>query len=207
MTALPIDARARRNLRQGALRGGTLAERGVDLHETPPCAVAALLRVERIEGPVWEPVAGRGAVVSVLRAAGIAVVASDIATRPDADPAITPGIDFFAQRQAPPGCRTILTNPPFLCADRFVRHALTLVPDVIVLERLAWLESAKRIDLFQYLYRVHVGIERLPKMHRDGWAGRKLKTETAPFGWYAFRQESRPAGTPIALDRISWRSP
>jgi hypothetical protein len=143
----------------------------------------------------------------VLRAAGIAVIASDIAAHPGADPTIRSGIDFFAQTRAPAGVKTLVTNPPFKCADRFVRHALTLVPFVIVLERLAWLESEKRIDLFRHLYRVHIGIERLPKMHRAGWPGRRLKKETAPFAWYAFRGEPRPAGAPIALDRISWHSP
>jgi hypothetical protein len=48
------------------------------LYETPPEAVQALLRVERIPHCVWECCAGKGAIVRVLRDAGHAVIASDI---------------------------------------------------------------------------------------------------------------------------------
>ena len=54
------------------------AERGSDLYETPPCAIEALLRVERLPHRLWEPAAGRGAIVNVLREHGHAVIASDV---------------------------------------------------------------------------------------------------------------------------------
>jgi hypothetical protein len=44
-----------------------LTERGLDLYETPPVATEALLRAEKIPNRVWEPAAGRGAIVRVLR--------------------------------------------------------------------------------------------------------------------------------------------
>jgi hypothetical protein len=50
-----------------------LAERGLDLYETPPVAVDALLRYEKLPHQIWEPAAGRGAIVRVLRDAGHAV--------------------------------------------------------------------------------------------------------------------------------------
>jgi hypothetical protein len=53
-------------------------ERGQDLYETPPRATEALLQVERLPHWIWEPAAGRGAIVSVLRDRGHAVIASDI---------------------------------------------------------------------------------------------------------------------------------
>ena len=56
-----------------------LSERGLDLYETPAVAVEALLRVEQIPQRIWEPAAGRGAIVNVLRRAGHEVIASDIA--------------------------------------------------------------------------------------------------------------------------------
>ena len=55
-----------------------LAERGHDLYETPPEATRALLEVERLPHRVWEPACGPGAIVTVLRAAGHDVVASDL---------------------------------------------------------------------------------------------------------------------------------
>jgi hypothetical protein len=53
------------------------AERGLDLYETPSVAVEALLRVEQIPHTIWEPAAGCGAIVRVLRDHGRAVIASD----------------------------------------------------------------------------------------------------------------------------------
>ena len=46
------------------------AERGVDLYETPACAVEALLAVENLPRAIWEPAAGRGAIANVLRDRG-----------------------------------------------------------------------------------------------------------------------------------------
>src|SRR5262249_58723087 len=60
-------------------RRHSLAERGLDLYETPAVAVEALLRAERLPRQIWKPACGRGAIVSVLRAHGHEVVASDIA--------------------------------------------------------------------------------------------------------------------------------
>jgi len=42
-----------------------LAERGDDLYETPPVAVEALLRVDRIPRRVWEPACGHGAIARI----------------------------------------------------------------------------------------------------------------------------------------------
>jgi hypothetical protein len=59
------------------------AERGLDLYETPPVAVRALLKVERIPHKVWEPAASNGSIVRILEAVGHHVVAKDIATGTD----------------------------------------------------------------------------------------------------------------------------
>ena len=46
-------------------------ERGADLYETPSCATEALLRVETVPHWIWEPAAGKGTVVNVLRGSRI----------------------------------------------------------------------------------------------------------------------------------------
>ncbi len=51
----------------------SIIERGHDLYETPACAVEALLRAERLPHWVWEPAAGRGAIVNFLVDRGHAV--------------------------------------------------------------------------------------------------------------------------------------
>jgi hypothetical protein len=180
-----------------------LAERGLDLYETPSSAVEALLRVEQLPHYIWEPACGRGAIVNVLRAHGHQVVATDIA---DYGIPITPpgywGRDFLAETKAPDDTNAIVTNPPFRDAERFVAHALELCPLVIMLLRLAFLESERRCSILEGhgLARVHVFRKRLPMMHRDNWAGRKANSGMA-FAWFCWNRDH--AG-PTTINRISW---
>jgi len=181
----------------------THAERGLDLYETPAVAVEALLRVERLPHRIWEPACGRGAIVNVLRAHGHEVVASDIA---DYGLPITPpgyyGRDFLLETKAPEGTEAIVTNPPFMIAEKFVARALDLAPLAIMLLRLAFLESERRRHILEDrgLARVHVFRKRLPMMHRDGWEGRKASSGMA-FAWFVWERDH--AG-PATIDRISW---
>jgi hypothetical protein len=181
----------------------THVERGLDLYETPSVAVEALLRVEKIPHRVWEPACGRGAIVNVLRAQGHEVVASDIA---DYGLPITPpgyyGRDFLLERKLPKGCECIVTNPPFMIVERFVAHALDLAPLVVMLLRLAFLESERRCGILEGrgLRAVHVFRKRLPMMHRDQWAGRKANSGMA-FAWFIW--DHNHTG-PTVIDRISW---
>ena len=103
------------------------------------------------------------------------------------------------ERYAP--CDCIVTNPPYKLADQFVRHAITLAPKVVMLLRLAFLEGVGRSDLVDgALARVWVFRNRLPRMHRDGWTGRRA-TSTIAFGWFMFEAHDGP----IKLNRITWR--
>jgi hypothetical protein len=174
------------------------ADRGADLYETPACAVQALMLAEQLPRIIWEPAAGKGAIVNVLRGAGHEVVASDLV-----DYGFTLHFvgDFLAQTTAPIGCDTILTNPPFKIADRFIAHALDLCPRVIVLARLALLESTRRTEILEQrgLARVHIFRERLPMMHRDGWAGPKASS-SMPFAWFVWKHGNTG---PTIVDRIS----
>jgi hypothetical protein len=184
-------------------RRHALTERGNDLYETPPEATLALLRVERLPHRIWEPACGRGAIVTVLRAAGHDVVASDIEDY--GIPITAPGYwgrDFFLEHSAPPGTQLILSNPPYRDAAAFVRHALKLCPRVIFLLRLAFLESTSRTDILEggKLARIHVFRNRLPMMHRDGWAGPRA-TNAIPFAWFCW--DAAHSGPPT-LHRISW---
>jgi hypothetical protein len=176
----------------------TYDERGFDLYETPAVAVEALLRVEQIPDRIWEPAAGRGAIVRVLRDHGHAVIASDIHNYGN----LHFVSDFLAQERLPAGCEAIVTNPPFRLAEEFVAHALELAPLVIMLLRLAFLESERRCRILEGrgLARVHVFRKRLPMMHRDQWVGRKANSGMA----FAFFVWDRNHKGPTTIDRISW---
>jgi hypothetical protein len=175
------------------------SERGVDLYETPAVAVEALLRVEKIPHRVWEPACGRGAIVSVLRAAGHEVLASDLVDY--GDPTHFYRRDFLMEK-LPRGCEAIVTNPPFKLAEQFVEHALDLCPHVVMLLRLAFLESERRCKILEGrgLARVHVFRKRLPMMHRDGWEGRKANSGMA-FMWAVWERDHT---SPTIISRISW---
>jgi hypothetical protein len=182
------EERIRRGLNTGVAMC-PYAERGHDLYETPPGAVHALLAEEVLQGDIWEPASGPGAIVRVLRAVGHRVVATDLIEYgcPDA----TGGIDFLQQRSAPERVTTILTNPPFKHADEFVRHALTLVPRVIMLLRVLFLETQGRRDVLEggRLARVYVFRNRLP-IHRDGWEGARDSNPMA-LAWFVWEREHR----------------
>jgi hypothetical protein len=174
------------------------AERGLDLYETPAVAVEALLRVEQIPHRIWEPASGKGAIVRVLRDRGHAVIASDIY---DYGNLHFVG-DFLAQERMPSGCTCILTNPPYQIVEPFVARALELAPMVVLLLRLAFLESERRCNILEGrgLARVHVFRKRLPMMHRDQWAGKKANSGMA-FAWMVW---VRGYVGPTTIDRISW---
>jgi Protein of unknown function (DUF3102) len=191
---------------EGAKRGMVFvtaaghAERGVDLYQTPAAAVHALLEVEPLSGTIWEPACGPGAIVRVLRDAGYRVAATDLIDYgcPDA----RGGVDFLTQTEPPEGAMTILTNPPFMHADEFVRRALSLCPRVIMLQRLTFLESERRCDILDGgdLARVYVFRNRLPMIHRDGWDGPRIDSSAMAMAWFVWQRGHQG---PATIDRIT----
>ena len=176
-----------------------LRDRRNDLYETPECATRALLHIERLPRRIWEPAAGRGAIVRVLRAHGHEVVASDLIDY--GEQTHFSRRDFLLEHKAPQGCECILTNPPFSLAEQFVAHALDLCPRVIMLLRLAFLESERRSRILDTgtLARVHIFRRRLPMRHRDGWQGPKASSAMA-FAWFIW---DRAHTGPAILNRVS----
>lgn len=185
------------SLATGSLRA-SFAERGHDLYETPEVAVEALLRVEPLPHNIWEPACGPGKIVNVLRRHGHRVLATDL---------IAYGFgqgdhDFLLKRELPYGVEAIVTNPPFKHAEKFVAKALSLAPKVVMLLRLAFLESERRRPILDNgtLARVYVFRKRLPMMHRAGWEGKKGNSAMA-FAWFVWDWEH---SGPAELRRLSW---
>ena len=166
----------------------TLAIRKDDLYETPDCAIAALLRVEKIPQTVWEPACGPGAIVRHLRGTGRTVIASDLVDY--GCPGSESRRDFLFEREAPAGVQAIVTNPPFKLAVPFVLHALEIVPEVHVLLRLAFLEGLRWQEkgLAQGLSNVWVFAPRLPFMHRADYDGPVNSNSGMPFAWFTWRK-------------------
>src|SRR5579859_3405497 len=78
-----------------------------DFYPTPPEGTQALLRVEKFDGPIWEPACGEGAISIVLSGAGYEVINTDLVNRGYG----VPRVDFLMETKslAP----NIVTNPPF----------------------------------------------------------------------------------------------
>jgi hypothetical protein len=167
-----------------------LSERGDDLYETPPSAVHALLAVEPVPLTVWEPACGPGAIVSILRASGRAVVATDLVDYgcPDSEARI----DFLMESKAPDGVPAIVTNPPFKLAEEFLGKAIELVPEVHFLLRLAFLEGMRwqKKGFAKHLARVWVFAPRLPMMHRHKFEGQRTNNSGMPFAWFVFHRDA-----------------
>jgi len=92
-----------------------------DPYFTCPEATASLIALEydRLPQRLWEPAAGDGAIVDLLRATGRAVIASDIHDY---------GLKGCAVRDyltadPPSGIEGIVTNPPFKRALQFAQKA------------------------------------------------------------------------------------
>jgi hypothetical protein len=178
-----------------------LAEHRDDFYPSPPEAVHALLKVENFSGTIWEPACGNGAIVNVLRSVGHRVYATDLVDRgcPDSESRV----DFLFE--SPPGVHigAIVTNPPFVLANHFVAHAITLaIPKIAMLLRLAFLEGIGRSAILDngLLARVHVFRNRLPMMHREGFEDKKFSNSIA-FAWFVWEIGWNK---PAELNRISW---
>lgn len=109
----------------GTARGPRDIDRHVsaNFYPTPPEATRALLSVERFDGSIWEPACGKGHIAEVLKAAGHAVVATDLNQWGYG----IAGVNFLTEPRA--RARHIITNPPYGrgLADAFIRKALALV--------------------------------------------------------------------------------
>ena len=111
---------------------------GPDFFPTPQWATYALIDNERFNGEIWECACGDGAMSEVLEDVGHEVYSSDLYERGYGDP----GIDFL---EPPRKAANIITNPPYNCAEGFVRSGVEhSTQKFALLLRLAFLEGANR---------------------------------------------------------------
>jgi hypothetical protein len=161
---------------------GPKSQRGLESYKTPRCAIEALIAAEPLPVGCWDPCGNEDDAIALsLRAHGKTAVATDIARD---------GIDFRDRCAAPLGIEAIVTNPPFSLAADFVRHGLALLPKVVILQRIQFLESDVRADLFDAgkLVRFFVFRNRVPRMHRVGWDG-KHASPAMMLCWFVFARE------------------
>lgn len=132
-----------------------------DFFKTPAWCVDRLLEVREFPGGSWlEPAAGDGAIIRAVNAhpsspRSLTWHAHDI--RPECKPHLDTLAqndigDFLALRQWETRRYAVcVTNPPFGLAEAFLRRCLEVADTVVFLQRLPWLASDDRADLFRAL--------------------------------------------------------
>jgi hypothetical protein len=180
-----------------------------DFYATPSWVTEALLQHVPLNGPVWEPCCGDGAMSTVLAAHGYDMVSTDICDRGFG----IPGVDFLACRTVPGGCRSIVTNPPYgdsgshrgqsrspTAMLRFLQHALQLTASVqgqlALLVRLQWIAGQRAAEMMSAAPFAAVVVLR----QRICWFDRGEDTKRAQHhhAWVVF-DHAYPPGHPPAL--------
>jgi hypothetical protein len=121
-----------------------------DVYETPAWVTEALVATVKLRGPIWEPAAGGGKIVNVIRKAGFEVLASDIAGSTPNAPAMGDFLSAYASPMKSLGA--VVTNPPYGLAQEFVETALAITKpfkgQVAMLLRIDWDSASTRGHLF-----------------------------------------------------------
>jgi hypothetical protein len=108
-----------------------------DYYREDAGCVHKLLDAVTFDGAIHDPACGAGNIPRTAAGRGYAATGSDIVDR-----GFGTVIDFLEDRS--PRCN-IVSNPPYVLAERFVLHALSIVENrVAVLVRLAFLEGQGR---------------------------------------------------------------
>ncbi len=108
-----------------------------DYYVEPDWCVHALFDSVTFSGPIHDPACGSGTIVKVARALGYEATGSDLIARGFCEG----GIDFLADNTPR---RSIVTNPPYLLAERFIHHAIEVAERVAVIVRLDFSAGQRR---------------------------------------------------------------
>lgn len=184
----------------GKLAGGNPSRGRVenDFYATHPDSTRALLEVEEIIYPAWEPACGEGHISKLLTGD---VLSSDLIDR-GYERAIV--IDFLDNSETRHDIATIITNPPFNLFQEFLEKALKIAnKKVIMFGKLQALEGQKRATFLETtpLKTVYVFKKRqqlLPEGKDFKLLTGRKSANTMAFAWFVW--EIGYTGEPI----IKW---
>ncbi|WP_157266414.1 SAM-dependent DNA methyltransferase [Azohydromonas aeria] len=122
---------------------GSKPRRELDYYPTPPDATHALMQFLALprNAAVWEPACGAGAMSDVLTQYVDSVYSTDIRQTGYG----IGGKDFLATEY---DCDAVITNPPFVLSEQFIRHARDQAPVVAMLLKSQYWHAARRASLF-----------------------------------------------------------
>ena len=153
----------------------------LDFYATDKRAIEELLNREKFRTTVYEPACGQGHIGKVLKEYGYKVKATDICYRGYGEER---EVDFFTVKE---NTLDIVTNPPYFCADKFIKHALEISKSGTkraMLFRLAFLEGQKGYELFRKYppKRVYVFSKRLNCAKNAEFE--EYKSSAIAFAWF-----------------------
>lgn len=169
----------------GGYRAKPSGENPHDFFPTPAPVVRAFMDGPGRELPsgeeiAWcEPAVGAGDIVRAVgpRWAWITYDIRDVPA-PEGVSLHCPGTDFLKEDLEPGTFDVIITNPPFSRAEEFVRKALSCSTHVVMLLRLAFLETRRREALHaEFPSDVYV-LSRRPSFMANG------ATDSCAYGWF-----------------------
>lgn len=170
-----------------------------DRYWTEPWVTKTLLDGVLLRGWIWECAAGRGDMADVFRGAGCRVVCSDIAGSSLGCESASE-LDFLTAEPPAgwPAVLSIVTNPPYLLAEQFIRRALKLTqPEggmVAMLLRNEYDCAARRRDLFEREpFRIKLVLTKRPR-----WSEQNTASPRHNFAWYVW--DHQYSGSP----EIGW---
>ena len=163
--------------------------------------VEALFDAERFTGPIWDPACGTGTIPKVARDRKLDFAGTDLVDRGFG----CAPVDFLAptNRDYLADNFSIVCNPPFKLADRFIKRALDLGADrVAMLLRWSWAEGGVGNRASSKLHsrcldeaplaRIYVAVNRVSMPPGD--VAIEAKGGAIAFGWFVWdRRHSGPA--------------
>lgn len=117
-----------------------------DYYPTPAPVTRELLRRESFPGPILEPCAGQGHMVRELKRHGLEVWSNE----PFPQNFQTNDRRDFLQYESRGACQSIVANPPYRHAEKFIRKAIELgFQKHAWLLRFQFIEGSKRFPFFR----------------------------------------------------------
>lgn len=158
-----------------------------DYYATEPKAAHLLMQVERFSPTIWECACGEGHLAKVFEQYGHTVYASDLVDRGYGEQ-----LDFLEVSSPPVSGADIITNPPYILATDFVRHALEISEDrrkIAMFLKIQFLEGKERRKLFEEHppKTIYVSSSRL-HCARNGDFAKAKEANAICFAWYVWEK-------------------
>jgi len=160
-----------------------------DFYKTPQKTIEILLKNHKIKGThILEPCAGDGSIIKPLRQYYNNLHITAIETRTEEEKKLNiisdnVIIDDFLNFYPQNNFDTIITNPPYSIAQEILEHCFKISnknTEIIVLLRLAFLESKKRFNFWQkYIVNKLYVLSERPSFTGKG-------TDATAYGWFVF---------------------